>query len=50
MLFWMTPIVSLEAVLKNIRCVGLNPITYLMQGWRAILLNNKTNWHDILFL
>ena len=49
MLFWMTPIVyPLEAVPEKYQVyLALNPITYLMQGWRDIFLNNKTNWHDI---
>lgn len=49
MLFWMTPIIyPLEAVPEKYRVyLTINPVTYLMQGWRDIFLNNTTNWHYI---
>ncbi len=49
MLFWMTPIIyPLEAVPEKYRVyLTINPVTYLMQGWRDIFLNNTINWHNI---
>lgn len=49
MLFWMTPIVyPLEAVPKKYRVLlVINPVTYLIQSWRDIFLNNTINWHYI---
>jgi lipopolysaccharide transport system permease protein len=49
MLFWMTPIIyPLESVPEKYRIyLAINPVTYLIQGWRDIFLNNTVNWHDI---
>ncbi len=49
MLFWMTPILyPLEAVPEKYRIyLAINPVTYLIQSWRDIFLNNTTNWHVI---
>lgn len=49
MLFWMTPIIyPLEAVPEKYRIyLAINPVTYLMQCWRDIFLNNTINWHYI---
>jgi len=49
LLFWMTPIVyPLEAVPEEIRLfLVMNPVTYLMQAWRDLFLNNILNWQYI---
>jgi len=49
MLFWMTPIIYLlEAVPEKYRVLlVINPVTYLIQSWRDIFLNNTINWHNI---
>lgn len=49
MLFWMTPIIyPLEAVPEKYRVLlVINPVTYLIQSWRDIFLNNTINWHNI---
>jgi lipopolysaccharide transport system permease protein len=46
MLFWMTPIIyPIEAVPENYRIyLTLNPLTYLISGWRDIFLSNTIKW------
>ena len=49
LLFWMTPIIyPLEAVPERYRVLlVMNPVTYLMQAWRELFLNNTLNWQYI---
>ena len=49
MLFWMTPIIyPLKAVPERYRVyLSINPVTYLMQSWRDIFLNNTINWYNM---
>jgi lipopolysaccharide transport system permease protein len=49
MLFWMTPIIyPLQAVPEKYKVyMAINPVTYLIQSWREIFLNNNINWNYI---
>lgn len=49
MLFWMTPIIyPLEAIPEKYRVLlSLNPIMYLVDAWRELLLHNRIKWDSI---
>ena len=49
MLFWMTPIIyPAEAVPEEYRVyLTINPISYLISGWRDIFLFNTIRWSNI---
>ncbi len=49
LLFWITPIVyPFNIVPEEYRVfLAMNPVTYLMQSWRDLFLNNILNWHYI---
>jgi len=50
MLFWMTPIMyPLQMVPEKYRIfLVLNPMTYLIESWRDVIMGNNINWDYIL--
>ena len=49
MLFWMTPIIyPLDRIPEKFRLIlSLNPMMYVVQSWRDLIMNNTINWEYI---
>jgi len=50
MLFWMTPVMyPLAMVPEKYRIfLAMNPMTYLIQSWRDVIMTGRVNWVNVL--
>jgi lipopolysaccharide transport system permease protein len=49
MLFWVTPIIyPLSAIPERFRIIlSLNPMMYVIQSWRDLIMTNTINWQHL---